>query len=92
MKIQEAEAEIALEAYKIFRADVFAQEGYTPYSFSISRGIPNQIVVNGVYEDNHMSDILGPNAEQIIGHHDGLLEVVTTGKVEHQGELLVFRP
>jgi alkylated DNA repair dioxygenase AlkB len=89
-KGQEEKAEIALEAYKIFRADVFAQEGYTPYSFSISRGIPNQIVVNGVYEDNHMSDILGPNAEKIIAEHNGLIEVVTTGQVENNAELLSF--
>ena len=87
---QELEAEIALEAYKIFRQEQFEQKGYTPYPFAISRGIANQPKVNGVYEDNHMSDILGPNGEQIIANHDGLLEVVTTGKVEHDGELLSF--
>lgn len=87
---QEEAADRALEAYKIFRKDVFAQEGYTPYSFSISRGIPNQNVVNGVYEDNHISDILGPNADKIIAEHNGLIEVVTTGKVENNGELLSF--
>jgi len=87
---QELEAEIALEAYKIFRQEQFEQKGYTPYPFAISRGIANQPKINGVYEDNHMSDILGPNGEQIIANHDGLLEVVTTGKVEHDGELLSF--
>jgi hypothetical protein len=87
---QEAEAEIALEAYKIFRTKQFKQESYIPYPFAISRGVANKPKINGVYEDNHMSDILGPNAEQIIGNHDDLLEVVTTGKVEHQGELLSF--
>ena len=87
---QELEAEIALDAYKIFRERQFKEKGYTPYPFSISRGIPNILKVNGKYEDNHMSDILGPNAEQIIANHDGLLEVVTTGKVEHDGELLSF--
>lgn len=89
-KGQEEKAEIALEAYKIFRDDVFAQEGYTPYSFSISRGIPNQNIVNGVYEDNHIGDILGPNADKIIAEHNGLIEVVTTGKVENNAELLSF--
>ena len=89
-KGQEEQAERALEAYKIFRADVFSQEGYTPYSFSISRGIPNQIVVNGVYEDNHMSDILGPNGEEIIAKHNGLIEISTTGQVENNAELLSF--
>jgi hypothetical protein len=89
-KGQEEEAETALEAYKIFRQDLSGQTGYTPYPFAISRGIPNQPKVNGVYEDNHMSNILGPNAEQIIAKHDGLIEVVTTGKTEHDGEILSF--
>lgn len=89
-KGQEEQADIALEAYKIFRQELFGQTGYTPYPFAISRGIPNQNVVNGVYEDNHMSDILGPNAERIIAEHNGLIEVVTTGQVENNGELLSF--
>jgi alkylated DNA repair dioxygenase AlkB len=87
---QEVEAAKALEAYKIFREDVFAQEGYTPYSFAISRGIARQNKINDVYEDNHMSDILGPDGEDIISNQDGLLNVVTTGKFEHNGELLTF--
>jgi hypothetical protein len=87
---QEKEAERALEAYKIFREDVFAQKGYTPYPFAISRGIPRKNIVNDVYEDNHMSDILGPDAEDIIANHDNLITVVTTGKHEHNGELLTF--
>jgi hypothetical protein len=87
---QEAEAEITLEAYKLFRKEVFAQEGYTPYSFNISRGIPSQNIVNGQKEDNHVKDILGSNGEEIISNHNGLLSVVTTGKVEHNGELLLF--
>jgi hypothetical protein len=37
-----------------------------------------------------MSDILGPNGEQIIANHDGLLEVVTTGKIVHDGETLTY--
>ena len=87
---QEEQAEVALEAYKLFREAVFAQKGYTPYSFSISRGIPVQNVTNGVYEDNHITDILGPNSDKIIAGHDGLITVVTTGKFEHNGELLSF--
>jgi hypothetical protein len=89
-KGQEEEANIALAAYKIFRQRQFKEKGYTPYPFAISRGIANQPKVNGVYEDNHMSDILGPNGEQIIANHDGLLEVVTTGKIVHDGETLAF--
>ena len=89
-KGQEEQAGTALEAYKIFRQELFGQTGYTPYPFAISRGIPNQNVVNGVYEDNHISDILGPNAERIIAEHNGLIEVVTTGQVENNGELLSF--
>ena len=87
---QEIEAAKALEAYKIFREDVFAQKGYTPYPFAISRGIARQNKINDVYEDNHMSDILGPDGEDIISNEDGLLNVVTTGKFEHNGELLTF--
>ena len=87
---QELEADIALEAYKIFRQRQFKEKGYTPYPFAISRGIANQPKVNGVYEDNHMSDILGPNGEEIIAKHNGLLEVVTTGKIVHDGETLSF--
>jgi hypothetical protein len=87
---QEEEAQVALEAYKIFRQDLSEETGYTPYPFAISRGIPNQNVVNGVYENNNVADILGPNAEDIIATHDGLITVVTSGKVEHEGELLSF--
>jgi hypothetical protein len=87
---QEEDAERALAAYKIFRERQFEEKSYAPYPFAISRGVANQPKVNGVYEDNHMSNILGPNAEDIIANHDGLLEVVTTGKVENDGELLNF--
>jgi len=87
---QEAEAERALEAYKIFRAEVFKQKGYTPYSFDISRGISRQNKINGVRENNPVSTILGPDAENIILTEDGLIQVVTTGKVEYKGESLKF--
>ena len=87
---QEEEAERALEAYKIFRADVFKQEGYTPYSFDISRGIPRQIKVNGVREDNNVGVILGDNPEDVIANTEGLIQIVTTGKIQHKGELLSF--
>jgi hypothetical protein len=87
---QEEEAERALEAYKIFRADVFKQEGYTPYSFDISRGIPRQIKVNGVREDNNVGVILGDNPEDVIANTEGLIQIVTTGKIQHKGELMSF--
>ena len=87
---QEAEAERALEAYKIFRAEVFKQKGYTPYSFDISRGIPRKNTVNGVQEDNNVEVILGDNAEDIIANTEGLIQVVTTGKVPHKGQLLSY--
>jgi predicted NAD-dependent protein-ADP-ribosyltransferase YbiA (DUF1768 family)/DNA polymerase III epsilon subunit-like protein len=87
---QEEEAERALEAYKIFRADVFAQKGYTPYSFDISRGIARQIKVNGVREDNNVGVILGDNPEDVIANTEGLIQVVTTGKVTHKGEIMSF--
>jgi predicted NAD-dependent protein-ADP-ribosyltransferase YbiA (DUF1768 family) len=87
---QEAEAERALEAYKIFRAEVFKQKGYTPYSFDISRGIPRKNTVNGVQEDNNVEDILGDDAEDIIANTEGLIQVVTTGKVSHKGQLLSY--
>ena len=87
---QEEEAERALEAYKIFRAEVFNQKGYTPYSFDISRGISRQNKINGVRENNPVSTILGPDAENIILNEEGLIQVVTTGKVEYKGESLKF--
>jgi hypothetical protein len=87
---QEEEAERALEAYKIFRADVFKQKGYTPYSFDISRGIPRQNKINGVRENNNVGVILGDNAEDIIANTEGLIQIVTTGKIQHKGELLSF--
>jgi len=87
---QEEEAERALEAYKIFRADVFKQKGYTPYSFDISRGIARQIKINGVREDNNVGVILGDNPEDVIANTEGLIQIVTTGKIQHKGELLSF--
>jgi len=87
---QEEEAEQALEAYKIFRADVFKQKGYTPYSFDISRGIPRENKINGVREDNNVGVILGDDAEDVITNTEGLIQVVTTGKVQHKGELMSF--
>jgi len=89
-KGQEADAEIALEAYKLFRKAVFEQEGYTPYSFAISRGIPRENIVNDIKEDNHLENILGPDGKKIITTQEGLLIVVTTGKVENNGESLTF--
>jgi hypothetical protein len=87
---QEEEAERALEAYKIFRAEVFAQKGYTPYSFDISRGIAREIKINGVREDNNVGVILGDNPEDVIANTEGLIQVVTTGKVTHKGEIMSF--
>jgi hypothetical protein len=87
---QEEEAERALEAYKIFRQELFAQKGYDVYDFAISRGIPNVPIINGQRQNNPISGILGPNADNIITNYEGLLKVVTTGKVEHDGELLSF--
>jgi hypothetical protein len=87
---QEEEAEKALEAYKIFRADVFAKKGYTPYSFDISRGMPRQIKINGVREDNNVGVILGDNPEDVIANTEGLIQLVITGKVKHKGQLLSY--
>lgn len=87
---QEEEAEKALEAYKIFRQELFAQKGYDVYDFAVSRGIPNVPIINGQRQNNPISGILGPNADNIITNREGLLKVVTTGKVEHDGELLSF--
>lgn len=87
---QEEEAEKALEAYKIFRQELFAQKGYDVYDFAVSRGIPNVLIINGQRQNNPISGILGPNADNIITNREGLLKVVTTGKVEHDGELLSF--
>jgi predicted NAD-dependent protein-ADP-ribosyltransferase YbiA (DUF1768 family) len=87
---QEEEAERALEAYKIFRAEVFAQKGYTPYSFDISRGIARELKINGVREDNNVGVILGDNPEDVIANTEGLIQVVTTGKVTHKGEIMSF--
>ncbi len=87
---QEAEAEIALEAYKLFRKDVFVQKGYTPYSFAISRGIPKKNKVNNVQENNNVEVILGNSAEKLIANENGLIKVVTTGKISHQGQLISY--
>jgi hypothetical protein len=87
---EETEAALASEAYKIFREDVFSQTGYTTYPFSISRGIRQETLVNGVREDNHISDILGPNAEKLISTEANLIKVVTTDKFEFRGELLTI--
>lgn len=89
---QEEQAQTALEAYKIFRKQLFAQKGYTPYSFAISRGIADLNKIDGQFETLPVSSILGPNSEDIIANHDGLISVVITGKVENNGELLSFPP
>jgi hypothetical protein len=88
---QEEEAKRALEAYKIFRQDLSKKAGYTPYQFAISRGIARQNKVNGERENNNVSVILGDDAEKIITKTEGLIQVVTTGKVQHKGELLSFK-
>lgn len=88
---QEEEAKRALEAYKIFREDLFKKAGYTPYPFAISRGIARQNKVNGERENNNVSVILGDDSEKIITKTEGLIQVVTTGKVQHRGELLSFK-
>lgn len=85
---QEDEAERALEAYKLFRQEMFNKKGYDTYSFSISRGIPRQNKINGQRENNPVSGILGPKADTLISEHKGLIKVITTGKIDHDGEIL----
>ena len=87
-KNQEEQANKELAAYKIFREQKFKDDSIgQAYPFKVSRGVRRK---TETVEENHIQDILGENGDKIISSDPNLLEVVTTGKVEYNGELLSF--
>ena len=87
-KNQEEQANRELAAYKIFREQKFKDDSIgQAYPFKVSRGVRRK---TETVEENHIQDILGENGDKIVASDPNLLEVVTTGKVEYNGELLSF--
>ena len=85
---QQEAAELELARYKEFRKDKFKETTVGgAYDFEVSRGIPRE---GDVIENNPVSIVLGDISDKLISGHNGLLEIVTTGKVEHKGQLLNF--
>ena len=86
---QEAEAEQELLNYKAFRKRKLKQKVVGPsYGFGVSRGIQ---IEDEVTQDNPVSVLLGDElADKLISGFSGLIEVVTTGKIQHNNELLSF--
>ena len=87
-KNEEQKANRELAAYKIFREQKFANDAIgQAYPFKVSRGIRRKTEIK---EDNHISSILGKDGDKIISSISSLLEVVTTGKISFNGELISF--
>jgi hypothetical protein len=87
-KNEEEKANRELAAYKIFREKKFANDAIgQAYPFKVSRGVRRKTEIK---EDNHISSILGKDGDKIISSISSLLEVVTTGKISFNGELISF--
>ena len=87
-KNEEEKANRELAAYKIFREQKFANEAIgQAYPFRVSRGVRRKTEIK---EDNHIGSILGKDGDKIISSVSSLLEVVTTGKISFNGELISF--
>jgi hypothetical protein len=87
-KQEDAEAE--QRNYTAFRKELFKQDNtsHTINTFEISRGIPNENIVNGVKETNHVGGIL--ISEDKITTQQGLVVIPTTGSMVHKGQILKF--
>ena len=87
-KNEEEKANRELAAYKIFREQKFANDAIgQAYPFKVSRGIRRKTEIK---EDNHISSILGKDGDKIVSSISSLLEVVTTGRISFNGELISF--
>lgn len=83
---QEEAAATELEAYKLFRSNLFAVEANVKpiqYKISVSRGIPRETIVNGEKERNHVGNIL--IGEDLISTQQNLI-VISDGSVAFKGQ------
>lgn len=87
---QEEEFKAYAEAWAKYREELFKlPEGKYPiFEFTVSRGIPIKLEVNGKPESNHVGEILVP--EYLITKLKGLVVIPTTGTIAHNGQLLTF--
>ncbi len=86
---QKTEAEAYAKAWAKMRAELFSapENAFTAYKFSISRGVPNEIIVGGKRETNQVGGVLVP--ENIIAS-ESVIVIPTTGNISHNGQLLKF--
>ncbi len=61
---------------------------YPIFEFTISRGVPKKIDINGKPEQNHVGGILVEESK--IAGTQGLIVIPTTGTIAHNGELIKF--
>ena len=90
---QEDEFKAYAEAWAKYREELFkvsktAANKYPIFEFTISRGIPKRLTVDGKPERNHVAGILVPDNK--IATTRGLVVIPTTETVAHNGQLLKF--
>jgi len=90
---EKAEAEAQSKSWAAFREGLFnAEQGtFIPYTFVVSRGIAEEIEVDGKKERNHVAGVLIDSKEEgKTLRNEQLIQISTTGTIEHHGELINF--
>ena len=90
---EKAEAEAQAKSWGAFREGLFnAEQGtFIPYTFVVSRGIAIENKVNGEKEKNHVAGVLIDSKEEgKTLRNEQLIQISTTGTIEHHGELINF--
>jgi hypothetical protein len=90
---EKAEAEAQAKSWGAFREGLFnAEQGtFIPYTFVVSRGIAIENEVNGEKERNHVAGVLIDSKEEgKTLRNEQLIQISTTGTIEHHGELINF--
>ena len=90
---EKAEAEAQAKSWGAFREGLFnAEQGtFIPYTFVVSRGIAIENKVNEEKERNHVAGVLIDSKEEgKTLRNEQLIQISTTGTIEHHGELINF--
>jgi hypothetical protein len=90
---EKVDAEAQAKSWGAFREGLFnAEQGtFIPYTFVVSRGIAEEIEVDGNKERNHVAGVLIDSKEEDKTlRNEQLIQISTTGTIEHHGELINF--
>jgi len=90
---EESQAKLKAAAWLKFREKLFENKGatFTAYPFIVSRGLAiENPKINGKSETNQVAGVLidAKNEGRILRTNQNLIQISTTGTIEHQGKLL----